>query len=154
MERHKHADLIIAWGMGETIQYFDDDHWYEVREPAWLPDTKYRVKPKDPNPHFTFIKAFAEGKKIERFNSKLQIWEVKDNPDWYESDEYRIKTEWYEEIPEKGILCWVSDNDVKLKRHFDIIYSFDLDLTYPFKGHVHNWIFAEPFTEEEMPTSL
>lgn len=50
-ERHKHADLIIAWANGEeldSIEYFNEglNAWYSVDDrPTWKEDTKYRIKP-------------------------------------------------------------------------------------------------------------
>lgn len=46
-ERHKHADLIIAWANGEQIQYYDDliERWIDIDKPNWLQNTEYRIKP-------------------------------------------------------------------------------------------------------------
>jgi hypothetical protein len=47
--RHKHADLIIAWANGETIEFFDtlQESWKDIGpySPLWDPDSEYRIKP-------------------------------------------------------------------------------------------------------------
>ena len=44
---HKHAVEIIAWAGGEEIQYYDAImcRWADDKNPKWIEDTKYRVKP-------------------------------------------------------------------------------------------------------------
>jgi len=44
---HLHADLIIAWASGETIEYLDeeDGEFYFTGKPIWDVDTVYRIKP-------------------------------------------------------------------------------------------------------------
>lgn len=48
--RHKHADVIIAWANGEAIEYknLPDGRWYEIKYPHWDDETEYRIKPKEP----------------------------------------------------------------------------------------------------------
>jgi hypothetical protein len=46
-ERHKHADLIIAWANGAEIQCeIATDDWADAKSPWWLPNNRYRIKPK------------------------------------------------------------------------------------------------------------
>jgi len=49
--RHKHADVIIAWANGAQIQYYDAImcRWVDDKNPKWLEDTKFRIKP-EPKP--------------------------------------------------------------------------------------------------------
>jgi hypothetical protein len=45
--RHKHADLIIAWANGAEIEYEDPyEDWVAVKHPLWIPKSNYRIKPK------------------------------------------------------------------------------------------------------------
>ena len=46
-QRHKHADVIIAWANGAKIECAeeDSDDWMCARWPRWRNDFKYRVKP-------------------------------------------------------------------------------------------------------------
>jgi len=48
--RHPHADVIIAWAEGKTIQVYSraEDEWHDLPAltgPAFHPDIKYRIKP-------------------------------------------------------------------------------------------------------------
>jgi hypothetical protein len=48
MARHKHADVIIAWAEGKTIQHKTDrGAWVDVfsTSPEWFDDFEYRIKP-------------------------------------------------------------------------------------------------------------
>jgi len=45
MPKHKHADLIIAWANGATIEFLNGDNWKYTEEPIWYVGAKYRIKP-------------------------------------------------------------------------------------------------------------
>ena len=47
---HKFKDVIIAWANGEEIEFRNPDcstEWKSIKNPSWLADTEYRVKPKE-----------------------------------------------------------------------------------------------------------
>ena len=46
-QRHKHADVIIAWAEGAEIEARSsaDRKWVVARNPTWWEDVEYRVKP-------------------------------------------------------------------------------------------------------------
>lgn len=48
-QRHKHADVIIAWAEGKDVQVWDrgPKHWCDVKTsaPIFVEDWEYRVKP-------------------------------------------------------------------------------------------------------------
>lgn len=46
-QRHKHADVIIAWAEGAEIEYRKSpEHiWYSAEYPGWYENYEYRVKP-------------------------------------------------------------------------------------------------------------
>ena len=48
-QRHKHADVIIAWAEGKDVQVWDkgDERWSDVRSriPVFNEDWEYRIKP-------------------------------------------------------------------------------------------------------------
>jgi hypothetical protein len=75
---HKHAVEIIAWAGGEEIQYYDAImcRWADDKNPKWLEDTKYRIKP-EPKPDvvkyylFAFAAICAIGEEGGRVNLKL-----------------------------------------------------------------------------------
>lgn len=50
-QRHKHADLIIAWANGAKIQYLNKvlNAWRDCSDPGWLENYDYRIKP-EPKP--------------------------------------------------------------------------------------------------------
>lgn len=48
-QRHKHADVIIAWAEGKDVQVWDEGakRWCDVTTstPSFFEDRKYRIKP-------------------------------------------------------------------------------------------------------------
>ena len=46
-QRHKHADVIIAWANGADVQYRSNtnDCWHDCKNPRWVDHFKYRAKP-------------------------------------------------------------------------------------------------------------
>ena len=47
---HIFKDVIIAWANGEEIEFRNPDfsmEWRSIKNPSWLLDTEYRVKPKE-----------------------------------------------------------------------------------------------------------
>lgn len=46
-QRHKHADVIIAWAEGCAIEYRINQKypWEETDNPGWYKNYEYRVKP-------------------------------------------------------------------------------------------------------------
>lgn len=48
-QRHKHADVIIAWAEGKDVQVWDEGakRWFDVgaSTPRFVEDWEYRVKP-------------------------------------------------------------------------------------------------------------
>ena len=54
---HKHKDVIIAWANGEEIEFRNPDvhtQWIPIKDPAWLLDIEYRVKPEPTENTITF----------------------------------------------------------------------------------------------------
>lgn len=102
--------------------------------------------------HANLIHLWAEGAEIEVEN-QYGRWE-KRIPYWNESSNYRIKPkdpEWWENIPEHGVLCWVSDIDESVEKMlFLIIGVDDDDDIYRFKSIQSAWKYATPLTNEEI----
>ena len=46
-QRHKYADVIIAWANGAEIEYRLGPHerWSKSTSPSWQEDCEYRIKP-------------------------------------------------------------------------------------------------------------
>lgn len=49
MKPRPHADLIKAWADGASIQrqHPHTNVWFDTSDPAWHPDTHYRIKPEN-----------------------------------------------------------------------------------------------------------
>ena len=59
--------------------------------------------------------------------------------------------EWYENIPEHGVLCWVSDIDESLKNIIErITFVVNEDDFYRFRSSETRWKYATPLTNEEI----
>ena len=44
--KHKHADVIIAWANGASIEHKTSmGNWMYLENPSWSKDTEYRIKP-------------------------------------------------------------------------------------------------------------
>lgn len=45
-QRHKHADVIIAWAEGAEIEYRDTptSRWKKSSNPGWYENYEYRIK--------------------------------------------------------------------------------------------------------------
>ena len=50
MTRHIHADIIHAWAEGGEVEYWSIyiNDWIDVIDPTFDKDTKYRIKPVEP----------------------------------------------------------------------------------------------------------
>ena len=62
---------------------------------------------------------------------------------------YTPPKEWYEEIPEGGVLCWVSDDDKEKRYNTAVISSYINDSTYSFRQKMIGWRYATPVKPEE-----
>jgi PAS domain-containing protein len=147
--RHKTADGkwhrhgTVHWL--ENITYIVDDEWAELR------------------------KAQADGKDIYfkrdgKYIKQAEDWwknEFYDAVHYTDLDEYEIdvepeKKEWYECIPDEGIICWVWDNDENSKC-LRLVVGFCQGAEYPFEAIINgfrnrattNWKHAEPAKPEE-----
>ena len=64
-QRHKHADVIIAWAEGKDVQVWDKLHseWGDVatKSPTWREDWEYRIKPPAKKYRVALFKAGTEG---------------------------------------------------------------------------------------------
>lgn len=72
--RHKHADLIIAWANGAEIEWNHDSGWCTVTNPSWDTCTEYRIKPKE-DEYQVFRDALRKGKIIQHYNDMFSKWE-------------------------------------------------------------------------------
>ena len=100
------------------------------------------------HPHADLIIAWAEGAEIEMFDG--ENWNRVYTPTFKPELQYRIKPkgpEWFEQIPEHGVLCWVSD-----------IYSNpdanNAALRVITKHFFDEWRYATPLTDDEIKQFL
>lgn len=77
-------------------------------------------------------------------DSSLEMKGVWDRQIWY------TKTEWYENIPPEGVLCWVWDDDCT--KSVNIVILYDKDKDFPFMNDMNCWENATPIRPEECYT--
>ena len=109
--------------------------------------------------HANLIHLWAEGAEIQ-FNSvenpdDIGWMDCEKTPLWHsENLKFRRKPKepnWWENIPEHGVLCWVSDIDESVEKMlFLIIGVDDDDDIYRFKSIQSAWKYATPLTNEEI----
>lgn len=111
--------------------------------------------------HADLIHAWAEGEKIEALYKSDGTWVDVPVPCWSPDLTYRIKPEepeWWENIPEHGVLCWVSDDNCKPNSSNYmrvIITKIEKSSYFAFKDkHNVKWSFATPLTNEEIKQFL
>jgi hypothetical protein len=105
------------------------------------------------HPHADLIHAWAEGATIEYRTKLHRPWTPTLVPTWDSGWEYRIKPkepDWYKNIPEDGVLCWVSDNrsNPSSDNALRIITTRKSDcFEDPFGTE---WVYATPLTDDEI----
>lgn len=110
--------------------------------------------------HYQTAKAWLEGAEIEYKKPQTDEWHLTVDPGWFEEYEYRVKPEpepkWYENIPESGVLCWVSDVDPNPSRNnqLDIIISKQDDCFTTKTEFPYQWNYANPLTPDEIKQFL
>jgi hypothetical protein len=67
------------------------------------------------------------------------------------ADRYIIYKEpnWYDNIPEKGVLCWCWD-DEEDNRYIDVVLGHRDDEHYKFPTATSSYVNAQPLTKEEV----
>ncbi len=156
----EHFEARKAFALGEAIQGRKNSHWYRMESPTWDEDYMYRVEIVYPK----FFKEKSSGI-IVKFSSLTSgvVVEGVDSPqkgtgftwncfvshdrtDWWEECD---EPKWYDNIPKKGVLCWVSvsapTNEVAR-----IISYYNSGIEYPFgtKGGLR-YKYATPVSPEE-----
>jgi len=69
------------------------------------------------------------------------------NDQWAYIEGYKIKEEWYKNIPECGVLCWVWDKN--RSNRVSIVDSYISSNEYHFYSGTAFWKNAVPLTKEE-----
>jgi hypothetical protein len=106
------------------------------------------------------IKAWADGARIQyKPNNMLSFWETYPGtitPAWNNPQlQFRIFREWYENIPQQGRLCWVSDRYANNYNNIRIIVEYDYYQQLPFiSKNAGAWLHAVPLTDDEIKQFL
>ena len=94
-QRHKHADVIIAWAEGKDVQVWDEGtkRWFDVRGkfPLFSEDREHRIKP----PAKKYRVALFEGDPSTYYTSTS---DTSEDADFYEKGRGFIRwlTDWIE----------------------------------------------------------
>ena len=97
-QRHKHADVIIAWAEGKDVQVWSpvNNRWeaVEKRIPDFLEWNKYRVKPPAKNYRVALLRKLDEMPFVVAANSQATADSLETQPsfvrwltDWVEYEE-------------------------------------------------------------------
>ena len=94
-QRHKHADVIIAWANGAEIEYRlgPDDSWSKATSPNWHADCEYRVKPPARKYRVALFRFSSEA--TSRYTACTDIQEEADSYEQHRSF-VRWLTDWIE----------------------------------------------------------
>lgn len=68
---------------------------------------------------------------------------------WQEEDVSAKPKEWYEQIPEEGVICWVSAENSNERNTVAIIKSYVSCAEHPFISKKVCWKYATPIKPEE-----
>ena len=94
-QRHKYADVIIAWANGAEIEYRLGPHerWSKSTSPSWQEDCEYRVKPPARKYRVALFRFSSEA--TSRYTACTDIQEEADS---YEQHEHFVRwlTDWVE----------------------------------------------------------
>jgi hypothetical protein len=75
--KQKHAELIKAWADGAQIQFLNcPDEWFDVDNPQWHKEGKYRIKPEEKQPVVRWLYTVK--------NNRTGFWNI---TSWYMTDE-------------------------------------------------------------------
>ena len=116
---------------------------------------------KDTIEKIKIMQAFVDGKDIEHYGDDEMFGIITFNredvkkPLWnWEMFAYRIKQNWDENIPDSGVICWVSDADEPpCKNLIALIHSRELSV-FRQLGRNKVWRYAAPLTRNELETYM
>lgn len=79
MKPHKWAKEIKAWADGAEIEVKNfDGNWEQMKNPWWLDDSEYRIKPQPKEPQYLYVCNSPDGFKFHNTQCFLN------NPtEWY-----------------------------------------------------------------------
>ncbi len=63
---------------------------------------------------------------------------------------YEELKQWYEDIPEVGILCWVDDHNENVRNYVELVERYERSNAEPYITMTNSWKYATPVTPEEV----
>ena len=94
-QRHKHADVIVAWAEGKAVQVWDEDakRWWDLKtsSPSFFEEREYRIKPPAKKYRVALFRAGDEEPQAVVVNSQVTAGN-------FESRSYFVRwlTDWIE----------------------------------------------------------
>lgn len=104
------------------------------------------------HPHADVIHAWADGDEVQYWSNYRGKWIDIDNPNFYHDHKYRIKPtpkQWYEAVPEHGVLCWVKQGEEAIPVVTNIVECIG-DPDFPWLDEHQGWRYAAPLTNSEI----
>ena len=95
-QRHKHADVIIAWAEGKDVQVWDrgPNRWCDVKTstPTFIEDWEYRIKPPAKKYRVALFRKYKDNEPlVAAVNSQVTADNFESMPDFV-----RWLTDWIE----------------------------------------------------------
>lgn len=73
--KHKWYNEIVAWANGAQIEYKDKHYgWIDVKEPSWITNHEYRIKPQPKEPQYLYIYLEPETGNYKFNKSMIKIY--------------------------------------------------------------------------------
>ena len=96
-QRHKHADVIIAWAEGKAVQVWDytTNKWGDIPgTPTWREEWEYRIKPPAKKYRLALFDLHCETSFVKAANNEFEAGEYEKSrnfirwlTDWIEYEE-------------------------------------------------------------------
>lgn len=92
-QRHKHADVIIAWANGAQVEFRShiDGGWVKAKTPGWYENYEYRAKPPAKKYRVALFKYPGVAAVVSVANSEEDAERHEENPQFI-----RWLTDWVE----------------------------------------------------------
>jgi len=158
----KHASMMDEWMNNPDISISrkgkNSGEWTQMGKDADMffhHDTVYAIV----DEYYEERKVWAEGKDIWALTN-IGSWEkINSTTSEYpftlmEWQKFKLKQEWYDNIPEEGVLCWVSDDSINTysKKTARRVYTYRPNYQKKFEVDANHkqYKFAIPVTKEEI----
>ncbi len=143
------ADAVRFWGNGGNLWSYCLGKWvmFTLHELDFIDENSASYIMEDR--YFEARKAHALGEPIE-YRVPDGKWFLECSPIWNDGYNYRPKPiGWYNNIPAKGVLCWVWNNEMLGKTVANVMVYDDKTRKFMSNWECQWWLFAEPIKPEE-----